>query len=291
MQAPVMDRLVSECDVIYHLASAVGVELIVSRPVEVIERCILGTEIVLKTGHRYKKKVLLTNTSEVYGKNATVPFAEDDDRLVGPTTKSRWSYSCSKAIDEFLALAYHKEKHLPIVIVRLFNTVGPRQTGQYGMVVPRFVQQALAGKPLTVYGDGIQQRCFGYVGDTVGALIAAHGASRCCGPDLQHRQHRGSEHSGARQARHRADEQHVDDPDGAVRRRVRGGVRRHGATDSRHLAHQRADRVQTDCDARRDHHADCGSASRIGIHRRARRSARLKVAGPTGRGTTAPFRS
>jgi nucleoside-diphosphate-sugar epimerase len=175
MQASVMDRLVSECDVIYHLASAVGVELIVSSPVEVIERCIFGTEIVLKTAHRYRKKVLLTSTSEVYGKNARVPFAEDDDRLLGPTTKSRWSYSCSKAIDEFLALAYHKEKHLPIVIVRLFNTVGPRQTGQYGMVVPRFVQQALAGIPLTVYGDGRQRRCFGYVGDVVGALVALMG--------------------------------------------------------------------------------------------------------------------
>jgi UDP-glucose 4-epimerase len=171
MHEAVMDRLVSECDVVYHLASAVGVELIVSRPVEVIERCILGTEIVLKTAHRYKKKVLITSTSEVYGKNTRVPFAEEDDRVLGPTTKSRWSYSCAKAIDEFLALAYLKEKHLPIVIVRLFNTVGPRQTGQYGMVVPRFVQQALAGKPLTVYGDGGQQRCFGYVGDVVGALV------------------------------------------------------------------------------------------------------------------------
>jgi UDP-glucose 4-epimerase len=179
MQESVMDRLVSECDAIYHLASAVGVELIVSRPVEVIERCILGTEIVLKTAHRYRKKVLLTSTSEVYGKNARVPFSEEDDRLLGPTTKSRWSYSCSKAIDEFLSLAYHKEKHLPVVIVRLFNTVGPRQTGQYGMVVPRFVQQALAGKPLTVYGDGGQQRCFGYVGDIVGALVTlmAHPAA------------------------------------------------------------------------------------------------------------------
>jgi UDP-glucose 4-epimerase len=172
MHESVMDRLVSDCDVIYHLASAVGVELIVSRPVEVIERCILGTEIVLRTAHRYKRKVLITSTSEIYGKNAKVPFAEEDDRLLGPTTKSRWSYSCAKAIDEFLALAYQKEKNLPVVIVRLFNTVGPRQTGQYGMVVPRFIQQALTGQPLTVYGDGSQQRCFGYVGDVVGALVA-----------------------------------------------------------------------------------------------------------------------
>ena len=171
MNETVMDRLVSECDVIYHLASAVGVELIVSSPVEVIERCVLGSETVLKIANRYKRKVLITSTSEVYGKSTKVPFCEDDDRLLGPTTKSRWSYSCSKAIDEFLALAYFKEKGLPIVIVRLFNTVGPRQTGQYGMVVPRFVKQALEGRELTVYGDGTQSRCFGFVGDVVGALM------------------------------------------------------------------------------------------------------------------------
>ncbi len=170
MNETVMDRLVSECDVIYHLASAVGVELIVSSPVEVIERCVLGTETVLKIANRYKRKVLITSTSEVYGKNTKVPFSEDDDRLLGATTKSRWSYSCSKAIDEFLALAYFKEKNLPIVIVRLFNTVGPRQTGQYGMVVPRFIKQALENKDLTVYGDGTQSRCFGFVGDVIGAL-------------------------------------------------------------------------------------------------------------------------
>lgn len=172
MNEAVMDRLVSECDLIFHLASAVGVELIVNRPVEVIERCVLGTEIVLKTANRYKKKVLITSTSEVYGKSSKVPFNEEDDRILGPTTKSRWSYSCSKAIDEFLALAYHKEMKLPVVIVRLFNTVGPRQTGQYGMVVPRFVQAAMRNQPLRVYGDGTQSRCFGYVGDVVQALIA-----------------------------------------------------------------------------------------------------------------------
>ena len=171
MHESVMDRLVSECEVIYHLASAVGVELIVNSPVEVIERCILGTDIVLRTAHRYKKKVLITSTSEIYGKNSNVPFSEEDDRVLGPTTKSRWSYSCSKAIDEFLALAYFKEKKLPVVIARLFNTVGPRQTGQYGMVVPRFVQQAMENRPLQVYGDGTQRRCFAYVGDVVGALV------------------------------------------------------------------------------------------------------------------------
>jgi len=171
MNETVMDRLVSECDHIYHLASAVGVELIVNNPVEVIERCILGTDMVLRIANRYKRKVLLTSTSEIYGKNSKVPFSENDDRLVGPTTKSRWSYSCSKAIDEFLALAYHKEKKLPVVIVRLFNTVGPRQTGQYGMVIPRFVAAALNNQPIRVYGDGTQSRCFCYVGDVTQALV------------------------------------------------------------------------------------------------------------------------
>ncbi len=168
----VLDRLVSECDVIFHLASAVGVELIVSQPVEVIERCVLGTEMVLKAAARYLKKTLLTSTSEIYGKSTRVPFAEEDDRLLGSTTKSRWSYSCSKAIDEFLALAYHKEYALPVVITRLFNTIGPRQKGHYGMVVPRFVQAAAAGEPLRVFGDGRQSRCFSFVGDVAGALVA-----------------------------------------------------------------------------------------------------------------------
>lgn len=171
MNETVMDRLVSECDVIFHLASAVGVELIVKSPVEVIQRCVLGTEAVLRLANRYKKKVLITSTSEIYGKSTKIPFSEEDDRLLGPTTKSRWSYSCSKAIDEFLALAYFKEKGLPIVIVRLFNTIGPRQTGQYGMVVPRFVQQAMKNEDITVYGSGNQSRCFGYVTDVVEGLV------------------------------------------------------------------------------------------------------------------------
>jgi len=168
----VMDRLVSECDIIYHLAAAVGVELIVSHPVEVIETNILGTDMVLKLAKRYLKKVLLTSTSEIYGKSENVPFKEGDDRILGPTIKNRWSYSCSKAIDEFLALAYHKEKNLDVVIVRLFNTVGPRQTGRYGMVIPRLVVQALKGEPMTVYNDGSMVRCFAYVTDVVDAIIS-----------------------------------------------------------------------------------------------------------------------
>lgn len=168
----VMDRLVSENEVIYHLAAAVGVELIVKSPVETIERNILGTDVVLRLANRYLRQVLITSTSEIYGKSDKVPFKEDDDRVLGPTTKSRWSYSSSKAIDEFLALAYYKEKNLKSVIMRLFNTVGPRQTGRYGMVIPRFVGQALANKPLTVYGDGEQVRCFTFVGDVVKAAVA-----------------------------------------------------------------------------------------------------------------------
>jgi UDP-glucose 4-epimerase len=167
----VMDRLVCECDIIFHLAAAVGVELIVSRPVEVIETNILGSEMVLKVANRYKKKIMVISTSEIYGKSDKVPFNEDDDSLMGPTTKNRWSYACSKAVDEFLALAYYQEKKLPVVIARLFNTVGPRQTGRYGMVIPRFVAKALLGQPITVYGDGEQSRCFTYVADTVEYLI------------------------------------------------------------------------------------------------------------------------
>ncbi len=166
----VMDRLVSECDLIFHLAAAVGVEKIISQPIATIEINIGGTEVVLQTARRYRKKVLVASTSEIYGKGTRFPFHEDDDRLMGPTTRSRWSYAASKAIDEFLALAYHKEVELPVVIFRLFNTVGPRQTGQYGMVLPRFVQAALKGQPLRVYGDGAQSRCFGNVHDVVDAI-------------------------------------------------------------------------------------------------------------------------
>ena len=168
----VLDRLASECDVIFHLAAAVGVKLIVENPVHTIETNVMGTEAVLKVALRYRAKVLIASSSEVYGKGNSVPFREDDDVVLGPTSRSRWSYAASKMVDEFLALAYYREKGLPVVIVRLFNTIGPRQTGQYGMVVPRFVQQALKGENLTVYGDGRQSRCFLHVLDAVAALIA-----------------------------------------------------------------------------------------------------------------------
>lgn len=175
----VMDRLVSECDIIYHLAAAVGVELIIQDPVRVIETNIKGCECILRIGARYRKKILLASTSEIYGKSDNIPFAEDSDGVLGPTTRSRWSYACSKAMDEFLALAYAKQRALPVVIMRLFNTVGPRQTGRYGMVIPRFVRQAVLGEPLTVYGDGTQSRCFTYVGDVVRAVqgLADHPAA------------------------------------------------------------------------------------------------------------------
>lgn len=168
----VMDRLVSECDIIYHLAAAVGVELIVKDPIHVIETNIQGCDTVLRMGARYRKKVMLASSSEIYGKGDRVPFGEEDDRVLGSTTQSRWSYACSKAMDEFLALAYARERALPVVIMRFFNTVGPRQTGRYGMVLPRFVRQALNDEPITVYGDGQQSRCFAYVGDVVEAMVA-----------------------------------------------------------------------------------------------------------------------
>ncbi|MFV2045114.1 MAG: GDP-mannose 4,6-dehydratase [Anaerolineales bacterium] len=176
-----MDRLVSECDMIFHLAAAVGVELIIKSPVRVIETNVLGTNLVLRLANRNGKKVLLASTSEIYGKGKRQPLREDDDRVLGPTTTARWSYSASKAVDEFLALAYCREKGLEVVIFRLFNTIGPRQTGRYGMVVPRFVEQALTGISITVYGDGKQTRCFCNVSDVVRAIIGLAGDSGAVG--------------------------------------------------------------------------------------------------------------
>lgn len=167
---PLIAELVDDCDLVFHLAAAVGVQLIVQSPVRTITTNISGTEVVLQMAAKKRRKVLLTSTSEVYGKRTEVPFREDDDLLLGPPTKRRWSYACSKAVDEFLAMAYAEEHQVPVIIVRLFNTVGPRQTGRYGMVIPRFVEAALAGTPIYVYGDGSQSRCFAYVGDVVRIL-------------------------------------------------------------------------------------------------------------------------
>lgn len=162
---------VSGCDAVFHLASAVGVKLIMDKPVETIDTIVTGTQYVLEQANRYRKPLLLTSTSEVYGKSTTVPFEEDGDRLAGPTTKHRWAYACAKALDEFLAMAYWKSSGLPVVVVRLFNTVGPRQTGQYGMVIPNFVSQALDGSELVIHGDGAQSRCFCHVADVVRGLV------------------------------------------------------------------------------------------------------------------------
>ncbi len=169
---PLLAELIDNCGVVFHLAAAVGVKLIVDSPVHTIETNVYGTRLVLKHAAKKKRKVVFASTSEVYGKSIKVPFSEDDDMVLGSTKKSRWSYAASKAVDEFLALSYAKEKKLPAVVVRLFNTVGPRQVGHYGMVIPTFITQALAGGPITVFGDGTQSRCFCYVKDVVSGLIS-----------------------------------------------------------------------------------------------------------------------
>ena len=171
MNEGVTAEMIDRADVVIHLAAAVGVKLIVESPVRTIETNVHATEIVLAHANKKRKKVLIASTSEVYGKSTDVPFREDGDLVMGASIKGRWSYACSKAIDEFLALAYHKERKLPVVVFRLFNTVGPRQTGRYGMVIPNFVRQALSGQPITVYGDGLQRRCFTDVSDVVWALL------------------------------------------------------------------------------------------------------------------------
>ena len=180
-----MDELTSKCEHIYHMAAVVGVKQIMNRPVETLETNVKGTEIVLRSANQYKKKVLIASTSEVYGKvmdgNNCLLLSEDTDRLMGSTSKRRWAYACSKALDEFLALAYFEEKKLPVVIVRLFNTVGPRQTGQYGMVIPNFVQKALIDKPIVVHDDGSQSRTFIHISDAVEALIGLMAEPRAVG--------------------------------------------------------------------------------------------------------------
>lgn len=171
LDVPLVTECLDRCDATVHLAAAVGVRLIVERPVHTIETNIRATEVVLAAAAKKQKPVLLASTSEVYGKSAKIPFAEEDDLQLGPTTHSRWAYACSKAIDEWLGLAYYREKKVPVTVVRFFNTVGPRQTGRYGMVLPNFAAQALTGEPITVYGDGSQSRCFGHVQDAVEALL------------------------------------------------------------------------------------------------------------------------
>jgi nucleoside-diphosphate-sugar epimerase len=181
MNEPLTAELIDRCDVVFHLAAAVGVKLIVEAPVRTIETNVHGTEVVLTHASKKDKLVVIFSTSEVYGKSVDVPFRENADLVMGPTVKHRWAYACSKALDEFLALAYFKERRLPVIVVRLFNTVGPRQTGRYGMVIPTFVRQALLGAPITVYGDGCQQRSFTYVGDVVNGLVGLVNEPRAIG--------------------------------------------------------------------------------------------------------------
>jgi len=176
-----MEDLIRDTDRVYHMASAVGVKLIMDHPVKTIETIFRGTDVVLGHCSRYRKRVLVPSTSEVYGKGVSVPFKEDDDLLTGATDKHRWAYACAKTLDEFLALAHWKETRLPVVVVRLFNTVGPRQTGQYGMVVPRFVRAALRNEPIEVHGDGTQSRCFGHVHDVVEGLVRLLDVPECFG--------------------------------------------------------------------------------------------------------------
>lgn len=176
-----VNQIVASCDRVYHLAAAVGVQLIIDQPVRTIRTCIRGTEVVLEAAHRFGRPVLITSSSEVYGKGMRVPFSEDDDIVMGPTRHARWCYAYAKGIDEFLGLAYHKQFGLPVTIVRLFNTVGPRQVGMYGMVLPRFVEAAKRGEPLTVYGDGSQTRCFCHVSDVVDAIVRLMATPKAAG--------------------------------------------------------------------------------------------------------------
>ena len=176
-----IEDLIRSHDVVFHLASAVGVKLVIEQPVKTIQTIVGGTEIVLRYCSRFRKRVLITSTSEVYGKGTSIPFREDDDVVTGATSKHRWAYACSKALDEFLALAHWRETRLPVAVVRMFNTVGPRQTGKYGMVVPRFVQAAMQNEPITIHGDGQQSRCFGHVTDVAEALVTIVETPECHG--------------------------------------------------------------------------------------------------------------
>ena len=246
-------ELVDDADIVYHLAAAVGVDLIIESPVRTIETNVHCTEVVLAQASKKKKPVFIASTSEVYGKSTSFPFREGGDIVLGATANGRWSYACSKALDEFLALAYWKERKLPTVVARMFNTVGPRQTGRYGMVVPRFVQQALSGRPITVYGDGTQTRCFCHVGDVVNALIDLMLLGE---PRYGEVFNVGAQEEISMLAladRVRSDDRlGLRDPRHPVRRGLRGGLRGHAAALPRHLEDRRRDRLVADALARRD---------------------------------------
>ena len=243
---PLLAELVDDCDVVFHLAAAVGVKLIVEEPVRTIETNVHGTEVVLKHANKKKKLVILASTSEVYGKSTDVPFHEDADLVLGPTPKHRWAYACSKAIDEFLALAYWKERKLPVVIVRFFNTVGPRQTGRYGMVIPNFVRQALAGQPITVHGDGSQTRSFCYVGDVVGALLRLMDEPRAVGEVFNVGNSQEISIMATGRARPRAHRQPLANRHDPVRPGVRVRLRGHASPGARPHEDPRAGRLRAD---------------------------------------------
>ena len=242
---PLLAEMIDAADVVFHFAAAVGVKLIVEQPVHTIETNVHGTEVVLKHANKKKKLVVVASTSEVYGKSLDVPFREDSDLVLGPTPKHRWAYACSKAIDEFLALAYWKERKLPVIIVRFFNTVGPRQTGQYGMVIPNFVRQALAGEPITVFGDGTQCRSFTHVADVVRALMALVVEPKAIGEVVNIGN---TEEISIYGLAERVQDPHrlvvADTPD-PLRPGVRIGLRGHAAPASRPDESARDDRVRT----------------------------------------------
>ena len=253
---PLLAELIDRADVVFHFAAAVGVKLIVEQPVYTIETNVHGTEVVLKHANKKKKLVVIASTSEVYGKSEDVPFREDSDLVMGPTPKHRWAYACSKAIDEFLALAYWKERKLPVIIVRFFNTVGPRQTGQYGMVIPNFVRQALAGEPITVFGDGKQSRSFTHVADVVGALMKLVHEPKAIGQVINIGNTEEVTIIDAGRARARAERLPIADQADSVRAGVRIRLRGHAPPGARSEQNQRHDRIQDTAHARR--HPDAG---------------------------------
>ena len=250
---PLLAEMIDQCDVVFHLAAAVGVKLIVEQPVHTIETNVHGTEVVLKHANKKKKLVIIASTSEVYGKSADVPFREGADLVLGATVKHRWAYACSKLIDEFLALAYWKEKKLPIVIVRLFNTVGPRQTGQYGMVLPTFVRQALAGQPITVFGDGTQSRSFTYVADVVDALVKLAQEPRAIGEVFNIGNTEEVTIRDLAERVKRIDRQRFGGAVHPLRRGVRGRIRGHAAPRPGHHQGRPADRLPAAPGPGRDH--------------------------------------
>ena len=241
-----LGSLVAESGFVFHLAAAVGVDLVVQSPIRTIETNLKATEAILEAAAPNRKPMLLPSSSEVYGKSLREGFKETDDLLIGPPTLGRWSYACSKLMDEFLALAFHAERQLPVIVARIFNTVGPRQTGRYGMVLPRFVEAAKAGEPLRVFGDGQQSRCFGHVADTVEALLRLAKCDPRSGGGVQHRLHRGGDHPQLGQAGDRVDWINFRDRTRAVPRGLRQRLRGHATSPTGHRQTRTVHRLPAD---------------------------------------------